>query len=230
MLPCCQRKETDLKTPKQTPKQRKAPKRDGDEYKLRRFVSKIGAEAKRRFNSEGECYLDIEVRDTRKVQTPAANLPVPHVHLLKGDKEWREAISRLLCNASSALERLNTTFRIYEHNKNREDNLMALGADIARLQAEAKVAILYSPVGIFPALPEGLVWCGPKWETSEELRESFCETKGLWEEDRKAVVAHVAKAIAKLGSQAGCDTDTFAVIIRDGNARVYYAGKPKEGK
>jgi hypothetical protein len=206
---------------------RKPSKEDKDNVRLRKFVAKVNAEAKRRFSRDGDCYLDIEVRDARLHQPPAANLPVLHPHLIETDKQWRDAISSLMCNASSAMDRLYTTFRCYENEQNMRDNRMALGAELADLKT--KSGIMYSPSGAFPKLPDGLRYVGLKWETTEELHEAYCETKGLWPADRVRVLEHVIKMMRKLEAQVGHKVETFAVIVKDGSARVY-AVEPRESE
>lgn len=204
-----------------------------DQKELRKFVSKVARDAKRKFQGQdGECLLDVCIRDTSRHQQPAGNLPVIHQHLIENEKEWRDAISVLVCNASSALDRLSTMFRIYEHEHNRNDNLMEFGHELSLFARKSKVTIFYSPTGKFPPPPSNRKWTPPEWGTTEELKSCHFQTSGLWTNERKDALAFVVSSIERFEDSLGGKVAAVLVMVKDGSVRVYAAtdGRHKGSK
>ena len=202
------------------------PRKDDFQKRLERFVSRVEKEAKKEFpDGEGDSQLDISFRD-RKIDMPFYPIPVPHTHLLKTDQDWIDAISRLICNASSSLGVLSRTFNIYQHDKSVISNKMALGVDLIKVGEKTKTEIVYAPYGISPDLPEGTKWvslASIKQKGGTNISSALCETKDLWPADRAVVVDYVTRCIIEMNSHCRKIPITYMVMLRNGHAIVYVA-------
>jgi len=194
-----------------------------DQKKLRKFVSKVARDAKRQFQGEdGESLVDIAVRDCSR-QDSMFGLPVPHLHRLETDAEWREAISFMICNASSALNRLTAAFNLYKNNRDLDDSIAAFLKDVGTLAKRRKITILScrSELHGWPPPPEGTCWKRTPWRTTEELHASTYRTKCSWTEtDRKNAIVHISAMIEKFAEGYGTTLSTFCVVIDSSSVRV----------
>jgi hypothetical protein len=189
-----------------------------DPKKLEDFVEKVNREAKKLFPGEdGEGLLDIDIRDCTRYMD-VNGIPVRHLHELNdelklNDKDFRDALRLLICNAKLAADRVSTSYQLFELRNERKDNLNSLFEELDQLARELGREIIFAK-NTYPNTPQGKRnWKPVGLQKGENEYTYYYDAKDLYESHRKEILEYVSKIIQVHLQNYG----TFLVVLTQGN-------------